>query len=336
MTLNVTSYGENSQQPAIFAETFIPDQLVAGNLKLVTDTVTIGGNQVLPRGALLGLSSLGTIAASTGKAFASGTIAVAAVPTAGDTVTIGGTAVTFVAANPVGNQVLIGATAAVTAVNFVNFLIGSSDTNLVKFTYSLNGSTITTTAAAIGTGGNALTLATSNGSAFTVSGATLSGGTANAGTATVGSISAGTNLKTGNYTVVLTSATQGNVFDPTGDQLGTTTMGTAFSDSQINFTITTGGSPAAGDQFVLTAALGSGNYVLATASATDGSQIPSVILANTADPTGGPVKAGVYLMGEFNVNAMTFGAGITVAAAKAALRPLDIFLKSSVSATDPS
>jgi hypothetical protein len=336
MTLNVTSYGENSQQPGIFAETFIPDQLIAGNLKLVTDTVTIGGSQVLPRGALLGLSNLGTIAASTGKTFASGTIVVAAVPTAADTVTIAGTAVTFVAANPVGNQVLIGATAAATAVNFVNFLIGSGDTNLVKCTYSLSGSTITVTAAAIGTGGNALTLATSDVPAFTLSGATLSGGTANAGTATVGSISAGAYLKTGNYTVVLTSATQGNVFDPTGDQLGVATMGTAFTDSQINFTITTGGSPAAGDQFVLTAARGTGNYVLATASATDGSQIPVAILANTTDPTGGPVTAGVYLMGEFNVNAMTFGAGITVAGAKAALRQFDIFLKSSVSATDPS
>ncbi|WP_157129885.1 head decoration protein [Burkholderia pseudomallei] len=336
MTLNVSTIGENPQLPGITAETFVPDQLIAGNLKLVTDTVTIAANQVLPRGALLGQSLLGTVAASTGKTFASGTIAVAALPTAGDTVTIAGTAVTFVAANPVGNQVLISATAAATAVNFVNFLVGSSDANLVKCTYSLSGSTITATAAAIGTGGNAITLATSDSSAFTLSGATLSGGTANAGTATVGSISAGPNLKTGNYTVVLTSATQGNVFDPTGDQLGVTTMGTAFTDSQITFTITTGGSPAAGDQFVLTAARGSGGYVLATASATDGSQSPTAILVNNVDTTLGAKTAGVYLMGEFNVNAMTFGAGITVAAAKAALRPLDIFLKNAVSAADPS
>lgn len=334
--LNVSTIGENPQQPGITAETFVPDQLIAGNLKVVTDTVTIGGNQVLPRGALLGQSSLGSISASTGKTFASGTIAVATVPAAGDTVTIAGTAVSFVAANPVGNQVLIGATAAATALNLVNFLVGSNDSNLVKATYSLNGSTITMTATAIGTGGNALTLATSDSAAFTLSGATLSGGTANAGTATVGSISAGSKLKTGNYVVTLTSATQGNVFDPAGDQIGVMTMGTAFADAQINFTITTGGAPAAGDQFVLSAAAGSGQYVLATATATDGSQIPSAILVTTTDPTGGPVAAGVYLMGEFNPNAMILGAGITVASAKAALRSQGIFLKTSVSAADPS
>lgn len=336
MALPVTSIGENPQQPSIYAETFIPDQLIAGNLKIVSDTVTIGGNQVLSRGALLGLSSLGTVSASTGKVFASGTITVAAVPNAGDTVTIAGTAVTFVAANPSGNQVLIGATAAATALNFVNFLVGSSDSNLVKLTYSLNGSVITATSATIGTSGNALTLATSDGSAFTLSGATLSGGTDNTGTATVGSISAGSKLKTGNYTVTLTSATQGNVLDPSGALLGVMTMGTAFTDPQIGFTITTGGSPAAGDTFVLTAAAGSGNYVLATAAATDGSQNPVAILANTTDPTSGPVSAGVYLMGEFNTNAMTFGAGISIAAAKVALRPLGIFLKNAVSMADPS
>lgn len=336
MTLLVNQIGENPQLPSIYAETFIPDQLIAGNLKLVTDTVTIGGSQVLPRGALLGLSSLGTISSSTGKAFASGTVTVAAVPVAGDTVTIAGTAVTFVAANPSGNQVLIGATAAATAVNFVNFLVGSSDSNLIKATYSLNGAVLTVTAAAIGTGGNALTLATSDGTAFTLSGATLSGGTANTGTATVGSISAGAKLKTGNYVITLTSSTQGTVVDPGGAVIGTMTMGTAFTDPQINFTVTTGGSPAAGDSFVLAAAAGSGQYVLATAAALDGSQNPLAILATTTDPTSGPQAAGVYIMGEFNTNAMTFGEGISIAAAKASLRSLGIFLKNAVSAADPS
>lgn len=336
MVLSVTSIGDNAQTPGVAAETYIPDQLIAGNAKIITDTVLVGGSAVLQRGSLLGLSALGTLAASTGKLFGSGTIAVAVVPSAADTLTLGGTAITFVAANPSGNQVLIGATTAATALALLNFLVASTDTNLVKFTYSLSSSTVTATAAAIGTGGNSLTMATSNSTAFTLSGATLSGGTANTGTATVGTISAGRTLRAGNYQVVLTSATVGNVFDPNGAEIGQTTMGTQFVDAQLSFLITTGGSPAAGDTFVLTAALGSGSYILSTAAATDGSQGPMAILADYCDPTGGAVNAPVYIAGEFNVNAMTFGAGMTPAAAKSALRVQGIYLKNALSAADPS
>jgi hypothetical protein len=347
VVLSYLPVGDNPQQPGIAAETYIPDQLIAGNMKLVTDTVTVGGSVILPRGSLLGLSSLGSVSSSAGKTFASGTIAVAALPTAGDTLTIAGTVITFVTANPSGNQVMIGGpgpdgdppsapTVAGTALALIDFLVGSADSNLVKCTYSLGGTTITATAAAIGTGGNALTLATSDTGAFTLSGATLSGGTANTGAETIGSISAGTRMQAGNYTVTLTSTTQANVTAPNGVLVGQATVGTAFSDAQINFTITTGASIAAGDQFVLAAALGSGSYVLATATATDGSQTPTAILADYSDPTAGAVQAPVYLMGEFNTNAMNFGAGISVTAAKAALRPLGIHLKTSIPATDPS
>jgi hypothetical protein len=143
-------------------------------------------------------------------------------------------------------------------------------------------------------------------------------------------------MTAGNYQVVLTSATVGNVFDPTGDQLGTTTMGTAFTDAQINFTITTGGSPGAGDIFILAAAPGTGKYKLASAAAVDGSQNPVAILTDYADATGGDVIGGIYVMGEFNGNALVLGPGISIGAAKAALLPLSIFIKTSVSASDPS
>jgi hypothetical protein len=346
---NPLSVGDWPQQPAAFAETYIPDQLIAGSLKLVTDSVLIGGNASLPRGALLGLQSLGTLASSAGKTQASGTITVAAVPTAGDTVTIEGTVITFVAANPSGNQVLIGGpgpdgnpvpapTAVGTTAAFLNFLNGSTDANLVKCTYALTTSTeITVTAAILGTGGNAYTLATSDTSAFTLSGADLAGGTNNTGAETIGSLVSGALLKSGNYLVAITGATAFNVFAPTGDFLGTGVVGTAYIDQQIGFTVTTGASIAAGDQFYIAAAAPSGNYVLATAAAVDGSQHPAAILADYATPTTGtPVTSGIYLMGEFNPNAMTFGAGISLPAAKAALRPLGIFLKDIQTAADPS
>jgi len=88
---------------------------------------------------------------------------------------------------------------------------------------------------------------------------------------------------------------------------------------------------------VLGAVTASGKYIPAASAATDGSQNPLVILADTYDTTSGDVVgAGVYLTGEFNVNAVTLGTGLTAAAAKTALRPLSIFLKSAVSAADPS
>ena len=54
MALTVNSIGANPQQPGIAAELFVPDQLIAGNLKLVTDSATISGVAAMQRGAVLG------------------------------------------------------------------------------------------------------------------------------------------------------------------------------------------------------------------------------------------------------------------------------------------
>lgn len=80
----------------------------------------------------------------------------------------------------------------------------------------------------------------------------------------------------------------------------------------------------------------SGNYILSVKSAADGSQVPSAILADATDATGGAVTTGVYLTGEFNVTALNYDATWTPATLKTALRPLDMFLKNVVSATDPT
>lgn len=54
MSLPVNSAGSNPQIPGIYAETFIPDQLIDGSHPVVTDTVTVLSGQVFPRGAVLG------------------------------------------------------------------------------------------------------------------------------------------------------------------------------------------------------------------------------------------------------------------------------------------
>src|SRR5215471_5857061 len=80
----------------------------------------------------------------------------------------------------------------------------------------------------------------------------------------------------------------------------------------------------------------SGGYKLAAAGATDGSQNPVAVLADDADASAADVSGGIYLAGEFNANAMTFGAGITAAAVKSQLALHSIYLKGAVSAADPN
>lgn len=80
----------------------------------------------------------------------------------------------------------------------------------------------------------------------------------------------------------------------------------------------------------------SGKYTLALSASADGSQNPSVIAADNIDASAGDVLGGVYIAGEFNGNALVLGAGITLAAAKTAFRPLSIYVKAAVSAADPT
>ncbi|MDB5853285.1 MAG: hypothetical protein JWR22_1326 [Herminiimonas sp.] len=80
----------------------------------------------------------------------------------------------------------------------------------------------------------------------------------------------------------------------------------------------------------------SGKYILALSAAGDGSQTPVAIAADYIDASGGDVVGGIYLAGEFNSTVVTLGTGITLAAATAALRPLSIYLKTNVPATDPT
>jgi hypothetical protein len=156
------------------------------------------------------------------------------------------------------------------------------------------------------------------------------GGGANAGAETIGTVSVGTQVKLGTYRVNLTSTTAFNVLDPTGELVGTGTVGSAFTSSQVNLTVTTGSGIATNDGFNVVvepiAGSGSGLYVLATGTATDGSQMPGnwLILAEDCDASAtgfnANTNAPAYVVGEFDTNYITFGTGITAQGAKAALR----------------
>ncbi|WP_337049762.1 head decoration protein [Serratia fonticola] len=76
----------------------------------------------------------------------------------------------------------------------------------------------------------------------------------------------------------------------------------------------------------------SGEYVLSLKTASDGSEKPSAILVDYTDPTNGAVSTGIYQMGMFNQNRLTFDSSWTIPELKDALRPLSIFLRDSLQA----
>lgn len=227
----MTNYPPNAFAPGMVSDAFIPDQLIAGHLNLVTDTVTLTGGAALPRGAVLG-------------AYVSAATAVAA---AG----------------------------------------------------------------------------------------------ANTGNGAMGAVTASGLVQEGKYKVQIVKAVANagdfEVIDPRGVLVGVGSVGVLYNAGGLSFTLADGAADfIVGDSFTITVTALTMKYKLATTAATDGSQVCEVILVDPADPSGGDVLAGVYRMGEFNASALTLGAGHTVASAKAQLARRGIFLKTPVSAADPT
>lgn len=221
----MTTYGDNPFQPGMVQDEYVPDQLIAGDLKVVTQPITLIGGAALKRGTVLGK---------------------------------------------------------------------------------------TTTQNVVGIAG------------------------ANTGNGTIGSLTAGSGVKVGTYNLVATSATNFTVTDPEGTALSAATVGTAYSNSGLGFTITAGGTAfVAGDSFEVEVEDSVGQYKKSVSSANDGSQNPCAILVDDADATGGPVEAGGYFMGEFNWNRLIADASWTLPTLRAAMAA-GIFIKSAVSAADPS
>lgn len=109
---------------------------------------------------------------------ASGKIVFAANPIAAATITLGGTAWTFVASGATAGQTNIAGTLALTLAALATALNASSDTNIVKAFYVASATTLFVFYKTGGTAGNAFTLAAS---LATPSGSTLLGGLASTG-----------------------------------------------------------------------------------------------------------------------------------------------------------
>ncbi|HEY2010537.1 MAG TPA: head decoration protein [Rhizomicrobium sp.] len=240
MTLTNTNYGDNAFQPTAFAETYVPDRLIAGNLKLVTEgQAVITGAAAYVRGTVMGkvLGASATSAAKSGGNTGNGT----SVPDATD-------------------PALAGAQEGI---------------------YKL-----------------VCTVASTNAATF-------------------------------------------RLYDPKGEDIKDylfSGSGASFTtDAQIKVVVTDGATDfVVGDEFDINLTLASSKYKLAVKTATDGSQFPEAILIDAVDATAGDVNGGVYLTGEFNANYITYDASFSLEDLRQAFRGKGIFIKSAVSAADPS
>lgn len=181
---NQVQIGGDSTATALALQAFLQASADANLAACTYNTIglitTITARAYGTAGNAYGLLKSGANIAVSGSTLAGGVAA--------DTLTVNGTALTFVAASPGANQVLVGPTATATAANLQTFLAASVDSNIILATYATSGTVTTVTAAAAGTAGNSFTLVKSS-SHITLSGAVLTGGLvpSSVGYATTGS-----------------------------------------------------------------------------------------------------------------------------------------------------
>ena len=75
-----------------------------------------------------------------------------------------------------------------------------------------------------------------------------------------------------------------------------------------------------------------GNYLLSLSAAVDGTEVPSAILAEDIDVTGGDLEQIIYDAGHFNEDAINLGTAHTVASVRDGLRDKGIHLSANLPA----
>jgi hypothetical protein len=133
MTLNVSTIGENPQQPGIYAETFIPDQLIAGNLKIVSQPIVLAAG-TLPRGSVLGQVSSSSVVATPGTNTGNGTVSAlsaGAGAKVGPYVLLATAPTVFSVTDPEGNVLANAAVGTAYSAGGINFLLTAGGTAFV-------------------------------------------------------------------------------------------------------------------------------------------------------------------------------------------------------------
>lgn len=311
--------------------TFVPDNLIGGDKKLVTEEVLIAAGQNLARGSVLGRvkNSTPTTGTADGGNTGNGTCTVVT----GGPDTIPGTytiectrAITnggeFSVTDPNGKfigSVLITAGAGGTGVfksSQINFTLTDGGTDFAladKFTVAVTEGVPDT--------------------------GTADGG--NTGNGTMTEVEGRRHLKVGTYTLTcVTAATHGGTFsvvDPDGIALPNAVMTagagvkTNFENDQIAFALTDGGTDfIVGDIFTVAVTIHPRQVKLLDKTATDGSSAPYAILSEALDATSAAKMGIAYLEGQFNERSLVFASGTDIEDVRDAMRDLGMIPVPSV------
>lgn len=148
----------------------------------------------------------------------------------------------------------------------------------------------------------------------------------NTGNGTIAAGAVGAGAQQGTYRITFTTATAFTVTDPSGDTVGTGTVGTAFNTGGVAFTITAGAKAfKAGDEGAVTIDPASGRYVPFNPAGTGGAEIAAAILAEDVDATStvrDAAGAAVVRHAQIAPSGLTWKTGITDAQIAAALATL--------------
>ena len=146
----------------------------------------------------------------------------------------------------------------------------------------------------------------------------------NTGNGTCTALTNGLIAKVGAYTLTFLTATTFTVGDPNGVALPNGVNG-AYTDAQINFTITAGGTAfVAGDGFTITVAAGSGKWTQVGPANVDGSQAAAGVCILAGNPTSADTLSVAVTRGPaiLKLNGLAWTAGMTSGQKTAAIAQL--------------
>lgn len=161
-----------------------------------------------------------------------------------------------------------------------------------------------------------------------LAGATVAARPGNTGNGVFGAVTLAAGVMAGVYivTIIEPAANAGafTVEDPTGVTVGHGTVGVAFADGGLAFTLADGATDfIAGDQFAITVAQGSKKYVPLDPDGEDGRQHAAGILYRSVDATGADADAtAIVRLATVNASDLVWPDGITAPEQAAALADL--------------
>jgi len=155
-------------------------------------------------------------------------------------------------------------------------------------------------------------------------GAAVSGTGGTVGNGSIGTPTVDDGAMEGTWRVVITNAaTNAGAFEvvrPDGSIDGVGTVAVAYN-GQLNFTLADGSNDWVEDDYIpIVVSYASKKYKKSVAAATDGSQIPEMVLLQDADASGADVEAIALETGTVIATALTLGAGHSVASIRPGLR----------------